>query len=232
MNAIALDDERPALEIIQAFCERIDLVTLLHTFTRTGEARRFLEQQPVDLIFLDINMPSESGLSVARSVPASTQVIFTTAYSEFAVASYEVEAADYLLKPFTFDRFARAVQRAHSRWQAQPAADTASLPEPETLYVRIDYGLVPLKPADILFIEGQDNYLKIHRATGKPLLVRLTLKALLDKLPPAGFVRIHRSFIVAIDRIESIRNRTVLVGNTELPVGSSYEKLVSDRFLR
>lgn len=230
MNAIALDDERPALEVIQAFCERIDLVTLLHTFTRTSEAHRFLDQQTIDLIFLDINMPSESGLSFARSVPASAQVIFTTAYSEFAVASYEVEAADYLLKPFTFDRFSKAVQRAHQRWQARMLQPADMPPPPDPILVRVDYGLVPVRPADILFIEGLDNYLKIHRTTGRPLVVRLTMKAMLDKLPATDFMRIHRSFIIAIDKIVSIRNKMVCIGQAELPVGSSFEKAFTERF--
>lgn len=117
MKAIALDDERPALDVIEAFCSRIDSVDLVKTFTRTGEARLYLDANPVDLIFLDINMPKESGLAFFKSIIQQTLVIFTTAYSEYALESYEVEAVVYLLKPYTFDRFGKARQRAQTRWR-------------------------------------------------------------------------------------------------------------------
>ncbi len=234
MQAIALDDERPALDVIQAFCERIEAVDLQKTFTRTGEARLYLENYPVDLVFLDINMPQESGLVFAKAIPQQTLVVFTTAYSEFAADSYEVEAVDYLLKPFTFDRFSRAVQRAQSRWQTlrQSTADAAAGPEQSYLYFRADYGLVKVVIADILFIEGLDNYLKIHRRAEHPLVLRLTMKAMLEKLPASAFVRIHRSYIVALDRIESIRNKMIVISDDELPIGSSYEKDFFSRFIR
>ena len=234
MTAIALDDEFPALDVIQAFCSRVDGIELVKTFTRTAEARLYLESHPVDLVFLDINMPRESGLDFARSVPPQTLVIFTTAYSEFAAESYEVEAVDYLLKPFTPERFTKAVQRARTRWLTlrQPASDRPDGAEPAHLYFRVDYGLVKITVADILFVEGLDNYLKIHRSTGHPLVVRLTMKAMLDKLPTAGFVRVHRSFIVALDKIEAIRSKMIVIGDDELPIGSSYEKEFFSRFIR
>lgn len=228
ITAIALDDERPALDIIQTFCDRIDSIDLVKTFTRTGEARQYMAANPVDLIFLDINMPHESGLSFSQSVPPQTLVIFTTAYSEFAVESYEREAVDYLLKPVSFERFAKSVQRAQTRWQAmQPATDKAELAH---LYVRVDYGLVRIMVADIQYIEGLDNYLKIHRLTGKPVVVRLTMKAILDKLPVGQFVRVHRSYIVAFDKIQGVRNKMVLMAEVEVPIGSSYETEFFARF--
>ncbi|CAN5523775.1 LytTR family DNA-binding domain-containing protein [soil metagenome] len=226
MKAIALDDERPALDVIDAFCNRIDSVELVKTFTRTGEARLYLESKPVDLIFLDINMPKESGLAFSRSITQQTLVIFTTAYSEFAVESYEIEAVDYLLKPFTFERFKQAVQRAQTRWQAlrQTSGNPLEGLEQTYLYFRVDFNLVKVTLADILFIEGLDNYLKIHLKEGDPLVVRLTLKAMLDKLPAKHFIRVHRSFIVAIDKIQALRNRMILIGQEEIPIGNSYEK--------
>jgi DNA-binding LytR/AlgR family response regulator len=226
MNAIALDDERPALDVIEAFCSRIDAVDLVKTFTRTGEARLYLEANPVDLIFLDINMPKESGLAFYRSISQQTLVVFTTAYSEFALESYEVEAVDYLLKPFTFERFGQAVQRAQTRWRAskQTGSNTLEGAEAAHLVFRVDYGLVKVTIADILFMEGLDNYLKIYLREGRPLVVRLTMKAMLDKLPAKGFVRVHRSYIVAIDKIQSVRNKFISIGKEEIPIGSSYEK--------
>ncbi|MCX6216023.1 LytTR family DNA-binding domain-containing protein [Spirosoma sp.] len=232
MKAIALDDERPALDIIDAFCSRIDSVDLVKTFTRTGEARLYLETNPVDLIFLDINMPKESGLDFSKSIPRQTLVIFTTAYSEYALESYEVEAVDYLLKPYTFDRFDKAVQRAHSRWHNRHKTDNPETAEPKQLFFRADYGLVKVTVADIIFIEGLDNYLKIHLREAPPVVLRLTLKAMLDELPAGKFIRVHRSFIVAFDKIQSIRSKLILIGDEEIPIGSSYEKEFFSLFMK
>ena len=226
MRAIALDDERPALDVIDAFCSRIDSVDLLKTFTRPGEARLYLETNPVDLIFLDINMPNESGLSFFRSISQQPLVIFTTAYSEFAAESYQVEAIDYLLKPFTFERFGQALQRAQTRWQMirQTSGNAPEGAEPAHLYFRVDFNLIKITLADILFIEGLDNYLKIHLRDGKSIVVRITLKAMLDRLPTKNFIRVHRSYIVAVDKIQGTRDRMVLIEDEEIPIGNSYEK--------
>lgn len=232
MKAIALDDERPALDVIDAFCGRIDFVDLVKTFTRTGEARLYLEANPVDLIFLDINMPRESGLDFFKSITQQTLVIFTTAYSEYALESYDVEAVDYLLKPYTFDRFTKALQRARSRWRARQQANNPDQADAKQLFFRADYGLVKVTVSDIIFIEGLDNYLKIHLRDMPPIVLRLTLKAMLDELPPGKFIRVHRSFIVALDKIQSIRSKMILIGDEEIPIGSSYEKEFISLFMK
>ncbi|GAB2526559.1 LytR/AlgR family response regulator transcription factor [Spirosoma aerophilum] len=232
MKAIALDDERPALDVIEAFCGRIDFVDLVKSFTRTGEARLYLEANPVDLIFLDINMPRESGLDFFKSITQQTLVIFTTAYSEYALESYEVEAVDYLLKPYTFERFTKALQRAQSRWRSRQQATHSGHEDPKQLFFRADYGLVKVTVADIVFIEGLDNYLKIHMRDTPPIVLRLTLKAMLDELPAGKFVRVHRSFIVAVEKIQSIRSKMILIGDEEIPIGSSYEKEFFSLFMK
>ncbi|WP_080059164.1 LytR/AlgR family response regulator transcription factor [Spirosoma aerolatum] len=234
MKAIALDDERPALDVIEAFCSRIEAVELAKTFIRTGEARLYLETNPVDLIFLDINMPKESGLDFFKSITQQTLVIFTTAYSEYALESYEVEAVDYLLKPYTFDRFTKAVQRAQTRWRAlkQLSGENTGNTERTHLFFRADYGLVKVTIADIFFIEGLDNYLKIHLQHGKTIVLRLTLKAILDELPAGKFTRVHRSFIVALGKIEAIRSKMILIDDEEIPIGSSYEKEFFSLFMK
>ena len=233
MKAVALDDERPALDVIETFCDQLDSVELVRTFTRTGEAHLYLETNLVDLIFLDINMPKESGLAFCRSLSAQTLVIFTTAYSEFALESYDVEAVDYILKPYSFERFQKAVQRAQTRRQMlKPASNpTPIIPEPIQLFVRVDHSLVKITVADILFIEGMDNYLKVYLRDGSPLVLRLTLKALLDKLPTANFIRIHRSYIVAVDKIQGVRGRMILIGKAEIPIGNRYEKEFFNLFM-
>lgn len=235
IKAIALDDELPALDVIEAFCSQIDAIDLRKTFTRTGEARYYLEENPVDLLFLDINMPAESGISFYKSMSPllrsqQTMVIFTTAYSEFAVESYDLQAVDYLLKPFTFSRFLQAVHKASEQHKFLHQSDPSQQPrngEPAAsayLFFRVDYGLMKVAVADILFIEGLDNYLKIHLAGQKPLVVRLTMKAMLEKLPPTRFVRVHRSYIVSLDKVQTVRNKLITIDEEEIPIGNSYEE--------
>lgn len=223
LTAIALDDEKPALEVIEAFCNRIDFINLQKTFSKTAEAHRFLAEFPVDLLFLDINMPAQTGVDFARSIvgnATSAMVIFTTAHSEYAVESYELNAVDYLLKPFTFERFEQAVQKANDYYRLLHQSDQTTHTQ---LVLRADYSLVNVTVADILFVEGLDNYLKIHLVNRKLVIVRLTMKALLDKLPAREFVRVHRSYIVPIGKIQSVRNKLITIGDNEIPLGSRYE---------
>lgn len=220
IKAIALDDEPPALEIISAFCNRLDSISLERTFTKTGDAFRYLEKFPVDLLLLDINMPSSTGIEFYRSIPQQAMVIFTTSYSEYAVESYNVNAIDYLLKPFTFKRFEQAINKACTHYRFLQPKDTAAL---QYLVLRVDYSLVKIALQDILFIEGLDNYMKIHIQGQAPVVARLTMKALLEKLPANEFLRVHRSYIIPFKRIEHVRNRIITVSGTEIPLGSSYE---------
>ena len=175
ITAIALDDELPSLEIIEAFCANIEEIDLKKTFLKTSEARYFLENNPVDLLFLDINMPAASGIDFYKTLPQETLVIFTTAYKEYAVESYEIGAFDYLLKPFSFQRFKMAVDRAAEQKKLLSAHDEGFI------YFRVDYGLVKVVFSEILYIEGQDNYVKFYFENQKSLLVRITIKELLEK---------------------------------------------------
>jgi len=227
INVIALDDEPPALEIVEAFCKRLDNVQLQARFTKTSEALQWLDENPVDLILLDINMPSISGIDFYKNLPYTPMVIFLTSYSDYAVESYNVNAVDYLLKPFTFERFRQAMEKAEA--QQQRSRNTASAQE-KSLLLRLDYGLVKIPMADILFIEGLDNYMKIHLDKQKPVTVRTTLKTLMDKLPPNEFVRVHRSYIVALSRVEGVRKKTITIAGEEIPIGNSYEENFNSLF--
>ncbi|SEJ41319.1 two component transcriptional regulator, LytTR family [Dyadobacter koreensis] len=227
IKAIAIDDERPALEILGTFCGRTDFIDLQKTFIKTGQAREYLEENPVDLIFLDIHMPVVSGIDFFKNIPHPAMVIFTTAYAEYAVESYELNAVDYLLKPFSQDRFLLAANKALQMFQGARQKSGADSP---VLYFRVDYGLVPISINDILFIEGLDNYLKIHLISQKPVVVRLTMKAMMEKLPEHGFVRIHRSYIVSLDKVASFRNKHIQIGQEEIPVGASYEEYFKSIF--
>jgi DNA-binding LytR/AlgR family response regulator len=215
IRAIALDDEPPALNVLQTFCDKVETIVLEKTFTGTGDALKYLEQFPVDLLFLDINMPALSGIDFYKSIPQKIMVIFTTAYSEYAVESYNLNAIDYLLKPFTFLRFQQAIDKADKYLR---------LEQPKDLVLRVDYGLVKLVLTDILFIEAYDNYLKIHVLNLKPTIVRMTMKTLLCSLPGDLFIRVHRSYIVSLNHIEHVRNKVISVAGQKIPLGSSYEE--------
>lgn len=227
IKAIAVDDELPALSVIESFCTRFSFISLEKTFNRPSDALKYLDKFPVDLLFLDINMPSLSGIEFYRQVKQSTMVIFTTAYSEYAVEGFNLSAVDYLLKPFTPERFEQAVQKAYDYFNYLNKKENEEL---KYLYIRADYTLHKLAIDDILFIEGLDDYLKIHLRGARPLIARMTIKSMLDKLPIKDFVRVHRSFIVPFNKIESVRNKTITLAGEEIPIGASYEKGFMERF--
>jgi DNA-binding LytR/AlgR family response regulator len=228
INAIAIDDEPPALKVVENFCQKVDFITLQKTFTHPNEALRYLKNFPVDLLFLDIQMPSMLGTDVVKAVEQGTKVIFTTAYSEYAVEGFNLNAVDYLLKPFTFDRFLQAINKANDQLHLGQPSQNIELPH---FFIRADYSLIKIVIADILFIEGLDDYLKIHLDHQKTIVARMTMKGILDKLPPNEFLRVHRSFIVPIPRIDSVRHKIIMIGDKEVPIGNSYEKAFLNVFL-
>lgn len=219
IKAIAIDDEAPALKIIDNFCGQSDGIHLEKTFIRPGEALLYIRQSPVDLLFLDINMPSLSGIELYRAAGTDTLAIFTTAYSEYAVEGFNLNAVDYLLKPFTLERFQQAVNKAAEFLAFRNSKDRRQ----DTLLIRADYSLIRLPAADILFVEAADDYLKIHLENKPPLVVRMTMKGILAMLPADEFARIHRSYIVAIRRVDNLRNKTITLAGKEIPIGSNYE---------
>jgi DNA-binding LytR/AlgR family response regulator len=217
ITAIALDDELPALEILDAFCGKSEEVNLVKYFTKTQDARFYLEEFPVDLLFLDINMPAVSGIDFYKSISRKTTVIFTTAHAEYAAESYELNAVDYLMKPFSYDRFLKAIDKVKKLNQIQ------KMDLQNYIFFRVDYGLTKVLLSDILLIEGLDNYLKVYIKNQKTLVVRMTMKSLFEKLPTADFCRVHRSFIISLQNMESYRNKIIKINDKEIPLGTSYE---------
>ncbi|AUD06109.1 LytR/AlgR family response regulator transcription factor [Spirosoma pollinicola] len=237
MRAIALDNEESALEIIDAFCNQLDSIDLCQRFTRTIKARDYLATHSIDLLISDINMPTQTGIDFYRSIDslAPSQkplVIFTTAYSAYAVESYEVAAVDYLLKPFSFERFSQAVQKAadYHRLLIPSVGESSKSEYAPYLFLRVEYSIVKVAVADILFIKGLDNYLKIHLVSQRPIVVRLTMKAMLEQLSPAEFIRVHKSYIVALHKVESVRHKLIRMGEEEIPISSLYEESFFRRF--
>lgn len=222
IRAIALDDEPPALKVIENFCARVDGIRLEKTFTQPNEALKYLHKFPVDLIFLDIQMPSVSGIEFYKKIQQQTMIIFTTAYSEYAVEGFNLNATDYLLKPFTFERFRSAVAKAGEYHQFHQQAPRG---QDNFIFLRADLRLVKINTADILYIQGLDDYLQVFLDNQKTVTTRMTMKSILSKLPETEFIRVHRSFIVPISRIESIRNKVITIAGQDISIGTTYEEI-------
>lgn len=221
IHAIAIDDEPPALKILENFCSKVDFIKLQKTFTRPNDALKHLAKFPVDLLFLDIQMPSVSGVDFYKKIRQETMVIFTTAHSEYAIEGFNLSAVDYLLKPFTLERFVQSVNKANDYYNYQKQSDNFTQ---QYLYVRAAYSLVKIDIRDILYIEGLDDYLKIHISGKNPIVARMTMKNITEKLPSKEFIRVHRSYIVPFSRIETVRNKVITLAGKEIPIGISYEE--------
>jgi DNA-binding LytR/AlgR family response regulator len=227
MHAIAIDDEPLALKVIKSLCEKSDRVTLDKTFTQPNEALKYLRRFPVDVIFCDIRMPSMTGIALARSVQQNTMVIFTTAYSEYAAVSYELNAIDYLLKPINQKRFAQAIAKAQEYADYVRKKDKSA---EKNIFVRADFSLVKIPLADILYIEGLADYLKIHIKDRKTIVARMPMKDMMARLPAADFIRVHRSYILPFDKIEAVRGTTIVIGDKEFPIGRTYAEKFFSRY--
>jgi DNA-binding LytR/AlgR family response regulator len=221
MIAIAIDDEPPALKVLEHFCQKTDWVQLQKTFTKPRDAQLYLQENPVDLLFLDIQMPSISGIDFYRSMEHEPMVIFTTAYSEFAVEGFNLKAIDYLLKPYTATRFLQAIEKARDYQELQQLQAQKT---DASILIRADYSTVKIQIKDIVYIEGLDDYLKIHLENKQRIVARMTMKTLFDKLPAADFIRVHRSFIIPKHRIDNVRRKVITLAGVEIPIGRTYER--------
>jgi DNA-binding LytR/AlgR family response regulator len=221
IKAIAIDDEPPALKIIQEFCSKTDIIQLQKTFTKPTEALKHLHKFPADLLFLDIQMPSMTGIQFYKSIPQTMMIIFTTAHSQYAIEGFNLNALDYLLKPFTYKRFLQSVNKANEYFKFHHPQDELSEAH---FFIRADYSLIKIVINTILYIKGLDDYLKIHLSDDKTIVARMTMKAMLEKLPAKDFIRVHRSFIVPVSKIKSIRKKNISVADIEIPIGLSYEQ--------
>ncbi|MFT3980073.1 MAG: LytTR family DNA-binding domain-containing protein [Ferruginibacter sp.] len=219
IKAIAIDDEPLALKVIQSLCDRSDSIHLQKTFTQPGEALEHLRRFPTDLIFCDIQMPAMTGISLAKLLPQHTMIIFTTAFSEYAAVSYELNAIDYLMKPVNQKRFTQAVNKAQDYFDfISNKKQTTS----QHIFIRADFSLVKIPLADILYIEGLADYLKIYIKDRKTIVARMPMKDMIEKLGSDDFIRVHRSFILPFSKIEAVRGNTIFIGDKEFPIGRTY----------
>ena len=220
MIAIAVDDEPIALDIIKSHASKVPFLTLAAVFTNAFEAIAFLQKNQVDLIFLDIKMPDISGIDFLHSLSNPPLVIFTTAYAEHAVKGFELNAMDYLLKPFSLSRFLKACNKAEELYSLRKKTTTAAAAE--SIFIKDGYEQIRITIDDIIYVEAAGNYTVIH-LTGLPSLsTRMPISDMLSLLPPQRFVRTHRAFIVAKKAVTKFDRSQVWIGSQIIPVGPTY----------
>ncbi|MCC9165928.1 LytR/AlgR family response regulator transcription factor [Pontibacter harenae] len=217
MKAIAIDDEPMALEVVRSLAAKVPYLELEACFTDAFKALEYLQHEPVDLLFLDIKMPDITGLEFVTSLQKKPLVIFTTAYSEHAVVSFELDATDYLLKPFSLARFVKACNKAQELLQLR----SASVAPKDNIFLKVGYEQVKVLYDEILYLEAAGNYITFVLES-KKLLTRMTISEVCELLPTDRFSRVHRSYIVAKDKVEKIERHQVCIRGNCVPVGASY----------
>jgi DNA-binding LytR/AlgR family response regulator len=228
LRCLAVDDEPLALHLLTDYIGKVPFLNLVGTAGDAFEAAKLLQEKPVDLIFIDIQMPGLTGLQFIQSLAKRPMVIIVTAYKKFAPEGFDLDVVDYLVKPMGLDRFMKACNKAQELYELRTtatanAAAGAGAATAEFFFVNVDYSLVKVLFADIIWIEGSGDYVKIHlKSSPKPLLVRTSAKTLESELPAEKFLRIHKSYIVAVASITAIRKNSLFIGDLELPVGETY----------
>jgi len=246
IRVLAIDDEPLALRQLAAYIQKIPFLELVGSCRSALEARDIMQQEMVDAIFCDINMPDLSGMDFVRQLAVRPLIVFTTAYSEYAVEGYKVDAVDYLLKPFGLNDFQRAANKVKERFelmsrQGSPAQeqepapgslnakDNQSANSDDTLFVKSDYRVVRIQTSDIRYVEGMSEYLRLYLdSQPRPIITLLSMKKLEERLP-SHFMRIHRSYIVNLNKIQEVnKNRVILDADTSLPIGELYKEQFND----
>ncbi|OCB68442.1 DNA-binding response regulator [Flavobacterium piscis] len=235
MKCVIIDDEPLAVELLEDFVRKVDSLELISTFNNAIDAVSFINQNNVDLIFLDIQMPHFSGIDFLNTIEKKPLVIFTTAYSDYAVEGFNLGAVDYLVKPIPFHRFLKSVVRAQqvlnpsTAIQAISENTTAPELEQDFMFVRAEYENVKMNFSDILFIEGLKDYVKIYTTDNKFTLTLISLIKLENLLSSKGFSRIHRSYIINIKHVKSIQKNKVLISDKRIPISESYKSAFFER---
>lgn len=225
-----IDDEPLAIELLESYVAKTSFLKLTGSYSSAIQAMQDITTQSVDIVFLDIQMPEISGMEFAQFIKDDTRIIFTTAFSEYALEGYRVDALDYLLKPITYTKFLDATKKALKWFDMKEAALNKEVTpnygqEEEQMFVKADHKLIRILFKDILYIEGWKDYVKIHlKDKPHPILSLMSMKGLEDTLPSTKFIRIHRSFIIQKNKIDSVSKNRVMIGEIELPIGESYKE--------
>ncbi|MFC6222718.1 LytR/AlgR family response regulator transcription factor [Hymenobacter artigasi] len=246
INCVAVDDEPLALGLVCSFIEQTPFLRLVGRHESAVAALRSLHERPdAQLLFLDIKMPDLSGLELAKVLQHGPRIIFTTAFNQYALEGFRVDALDYLLKPFDYQEFLRAALKARTYFEMKQASEIpasattppipqpANLPEDDHIYLKVEYQLVRVPLADIVYVEGLKDYVKVHLASQtRPLLSLTSLRGMEEKLPAGKFLRIHRSYIVGLGHIQSVGRGTVQIAGETLPVSDGYREGFDQFFSR
>lgn len=224
ISCIIVDDESIARDIIVSHLSKIDTIEVVATCKNAIEAFNILSSKTVDLIFLDINMPEISGIAFAKSINKDVKIIFTTAYRDYAVEGFDLQAVDYLLKPISFERLVKAVNRYFEVHNSLKQTDVLPDETNTFIFVRADRKMIKIDFDSILYIESYSDYIKIHLDKQDTIITRETISAIEAKLPNNSFLRIHRSFIICLEKIQSFTNEHITINRKALPISRSYKK--------
>lgn len=230
IRCLLVDDEKLALELMEDNVMKVPYLKLQGKCKNAMEAMEFLRKEPVDLIFLDIQMPGISGIQFLNSLTNAPMIIMVTAYENYALDGFNLDVVDYILKPFSFERFLKAVNKAYElmslrQQKVTPAATAAvAAPEAEYMFVNADYSIVRINIPDIIYVEGLKDYIKIYlKNTDKAVITRLSMRYMEDKLPAGNFARVHKSYIVALDKITAFKKNRLMIAEAEIPVSDNYK---------
>ncbi len=226
LRCIAIDDEPLALDLLEDNIRKTPFLSLAGRCRNAMEAMQMLQGKPVDLVFSDIQMPGLSGLQLIQAMQTKPMFILITAHEKFALESYDLDVVDYLLKPVAYERFVKACGKALERHALRQGG--AKGEHKEFVFLPVDYKLVKISLAQVSMIEGVKDYIRIHFSDGKrPLLVRMSMKGIEEQVESAGFMRIHKSYVISIRHLTAIRRNSLFIGETELPVGEQYREEVA-----
>jgi DNA-binding LytR/AlgR family response regulator len=225
IRCIAIDDEPLALTQIAGYIKKTPFLELVGQYESALKAINILENSPVDLMFVDINMPDLSGMDFVKTLENPPRIVFVTAYSEYALEGFRVDAIDYLLKPISYVDFLKSANKVKSWFDINKQKSVEVRSNKDFLFIKSDYKLLRINFADIKYIEGMSEYIRIHLANSKPVMTLLSMKSIEEILPPDRFMRVHRSYIVNLTKISVIeRNRIIFDGNVYIPVSEQYKK--------
>ncbi|CAN5806603.1 LytTR family DNA-binding domain-containing protein [soil metagenome] len=225
LRCIAIDDEPLALELLVDNISKVPFLELVAECSNPLEALKVMQEQRVDLVFLDIQMPGLTGLQFIQSLAEKPMFILITAYEKYALDGYTLDVLDYLVKPVSLDRFIKACNKAREMHQLKIRGNDSNgnTPKADYFFVNVDYKLLKVVFADITFIEGLKDYIKIHlKSTSRPIITRLSMKSVEEQLPSAEFIRIHKSYIVSVTHVTAIMKNSIFIGEQELPVSDNY----------
>lgn len=226
MNCWIVDDEPLALSLLESYVQRTPFLNLTGKYSNALSAMKHIAVEKVDVLFLDIQMPDVNGIELARIIDNHTRIIFTTAFSEYALEGYKVNAIDYLLKPFSFSEFLAAAKKALNWFEmTESKSNSESVQENVGIFVKSEYRLLHVLYDDMLYIEGLKDYVKIYTESSlKPILSLMSLKSLEEELPSERFIRVHRSYIIHLNKISSVDKNRIIIGKKQIPVGETYRK--------